>query len=200
MPQVNKTEVSKAVDSLFPALNADESSKIQGWSRLADDESDGKTAMIDVFVMNKREPSHFIGFAQSETDPQAIALRDSIVLNIIKGWKNNAEALKLYKADVASLDMKQQAAKSFYEGKYRESYYNFRKAFIARFEKNQAGTTVGKKKPAKDEVLALRDFKSGLARLLSIKAGYAGMVEDIKLVKSLKIMTAVIDTDPPKKK
>jgi hypothetical protein len=200
MPQVKKTEVSKAVDSLFPALNADESSKIVAWSTLADSEADGKMAMIDVFVMNKREPSHFIGFAKSETDPAALALRDSIVLNIIKGWKNNADALKLYKADVASLDMKQQADKSFYEGKYQESYYNFRKAFNTRFEKSQAGASAGKKKPAKDDVQALRLINQAINKLSGIKGGYAGMVEDIKALKALSIMTKVIDLDPPKKK
>jgi hypothetical protein len=200
MPQVNKTEVSKAVSGMFPALNADESQHIVSWAGMADSERDSKNKLVDVFVSNKRQPSHFVGFSKDETDPAAIALRDSIVLNIIKGWKNNGDALKLFKADPASLDVKQQADQSFYKEKYQTDYYNFRKAFNTRFEKSKAGATAGKKKPAKDDVQALRLINQAINKLAGIKGGYAGMVEDIKALKALSIMTKVIDLDPPKSK
>jgi hypothetical protein len=200
MPQVKKTELSKAVSGMFPALNADESQQFVSWASMADNERDSKSALIDILTANKREPSHFVGFSKDETDPAAIALRDSIVLNIIKGWKNNGDALKLFKADPASLDVKQQADQSFYKEKYQTDYYNFRKAFNTRFEKSKAGASAGKKKPAKDDVQALRLINQAINKLSGIKGGYAGMVEDIKALKALSIMTKVIDLDPPKSK
>lgn len=200
MSSVKKTEVSKAVSGMFPALNADESQYIVSWASMADGERDSKNALIDILVANKRQPSHFVGFSKDETDPLAIALRDSIVLNIIKGWKNNSDALKLFKADPASLDVKQQADQSFYKEKYQTDYYNFRKAFNTRFEKSKAGASAGKKKPAKDEVQALRLINQAINKLSGIKGGYAGMVDDIKALKALSIMTKVIDLDPPKSK
>jgi hypothetical protein len=190
----------KETTVLFPALNADESQHIVSWAGMADSERDSKNKLVDVFVANKRQPSHFVGFSKDESDAHAIALRDSIVLNIIKGWKNNGDALKLFKADPASLDVKQQADQSFYKEKYQTDYYNFRKAFNTRFEKSKAGATAGKKKPAKDDVQAKRLINQAINKLSGIKGGYAGMVEDIKALKALSIMTKVIDLDPPKSK
>jgi hypothetical protein len=195
------TNVKKDVPVvLFAPLNADESQHLVSWSGMADNERDSKNKLVDVFVANKRLPSHFIGFSKDESDVDAIKLRDSIVLNIIKGWKNNGDALKLFKADTASLDVKQQADQAFYKDKYQTDYYNFRKAFVTRFEKSKAGETAGKKKPAKDEVQAQRLINQALVKLAGIKGGYAGMVEDIKALKALSIHTKVVDLDPPKKK
>ena len=120
------------------------------------------------------------------------------MLNIIKGWKNNGDALKLFKADPASLDVKQQADQAFYKDKYQTDYYNFRKAFNTRFEKSQAGTTAGKKKPAKEDVQALRLINQAIKKLTEIKAGYAGIADDIKVLKALNIRVKVIDPNPPK--
>jgi hypothetical protein len=194
MPQVKKD----LPVVLFAPLNADESQHIISWSGMADNERDGKNKLIDVLVANKREPSHFIGFSKDESDAGAIKLRDSIVLNIIKGWKNNGDALKLFKADPASLDVKQQADQAFYKDKYQTDYYNFRKAFNLRFEKSKAGETAGKKKPAKDDVQALRFINQAIKKLTEIKAGYAGIADDIKALKALNIKTKVIDPNPPK--
>jgi hypothetical protein len=195
MPQVNKADKPVV---LFAPLNADESQHIVSWSGMADNERDSKNKLVDVFVANKRLPSHFIGFAKDESDVGAIKLRDSIVLNIIKGWKNNGDALKLFKADPASLDVKQQADQAFYKDKYTTDYYNFRKAFNTRFEKSQAGATAGKSKPAKDDVQALRLINQAIKKLTEIKAGYAGIADDIKVLKALNIKTKVIDPNPPK--
>jgi hypothetical protein len=121
------------------------------------------------------------------------------VLHIIKGWdkESSEKAQKYFKADPDSLTKTGQVEQKLWQVTWRDSYYNLRKALKSFADK---GGKKGKAAKASELVLALREAKSSLARLAKQAKGYDGMVDDIKAMKALNIMTKVIDPNPPKAK
>lgn len=190
MPKVEKK-------ALPLALQDAEITQLEVWSGLDNKAQKANNSLVELLYGNGRRDSDMAGFGNDETDPARIKFRDEICLHIITGWEDNSDALKLFKADPETLSVKAKADQSFYKEQYRTTYYNLRKALKAFTDK---GGKKGKKKPAPDLVLALREINSALARLEKENKGYVGMVEDIKAIKALAILTKVIDPNPPKAK
>ena len=199
MPQVKKTEVSKAVDSILPPLKETEISQLEIWSGLSQKERKANNSLVEMLYGNGRRVSDLAGFNNDETDPVRLKFRDDIVLHIIKGWDDESRelGLKYFKADPETLSVKGKSEYAFYKAEYRNTYYNLRKA-LESFTKKGGKKSKAAKSP--ELVLALREFKGALSRLEKQAKGYDGIVDDIKATKALHIMTKVIDPNPPKSK
>jgi hypothetical protein len=85
----------------------------------------------------------------------------------------------------------------------KNAYENFRKKFFT-FEQNKEkqakGESVSKAKPASDNVRALRKLNEVINMLSDSKTPYQGIVEDLKLLRSLAIFKQIKDPNPPKVK
>jgi len=194
MPQVNKAD-KPVVKTIAHALNSAEITQLEKWAGLDDKAKKANNSLVELLYANGRRASDLVGFGKDESDAHAIKFRDEICLHIIKGWEDNADALKYFKADPSTLSIKAKADQDFYKEQYRTTYYNLRKALVG-FVKSS--TKAGKSKPASADVQALRFINQAIKKLTEIKAGYAGIADDIKALKALNIKTKVIDPNPPK--
>jgi len=159
---------------------------LQNWSFLNNAEGNAKALLIDDLYANGYKPHHFVDMKEKE-DKQGASFRDSILLHIVKGWKDPI-AEKLYFADPKTLKVSELALQTDIKDRARKAYNNMKESLKNRIAK---GDQVGKKAPSTKTVLALRKVKEAIKYLEDVKEGYSGMPEDIKALKSLKILTQV---------
>ena len=188
------TQVSKSLANTEPvsnpyALNSEVINSIETWSGLVKQASEAGDRLVDVLVANKVKPSQFVAFNETE-DKQGISFRDNVFACIVKGW-NDPIATKLVFADPKTLSKSDEAQQIVLRDMARKAYNNLKGQLIRRIEK---GDKVGKSAPASKAILALRAVKQAIKYLGDVKEGYSGMPEDIKALKSLKILSSVRDT------
>jgi hypothetical protein len=188
------SQVSKALANQEPVANhyvmgSTTIDLLQNWSFLNNAEGNAKALLIDDLYANGYKPHHFVDMKEKE-DKQGVSFRDSILLHIVKGWKDPV-AEKLYFADPKTLKVSELALQSDIKERARKAYNNMKESLKNRIAK---GDQVGKKAPSAKTVLALRKVKEATKYLEDVKEGYSGMLEDIKALKSLKILTVVKDT------
>jgi len=174
-------------------LLADEKADVKAWALIDKEACEDGDKLVEKLKANGKTPENFVGFRESEDIP-AVKFRDSITLAIVEGWKDPM-ALKLYHADTESLSIPQRALQKSYREMYQEKYYNLRKAFTKFYTESQAGKTA-KSKPASLSVQMLRLLNEAIKKGGDNKDAYAGMVDDLKLLRSLAIFKVVKD---PKK-
>jgi hypothetical protein len=185
------SQVSKSLANTEPvsnpyALNSDVINSIETWSGLVKQASEAGDRLVDVLIANKVKPSQFVAFNETE-DKQGISFRDNVFTCIVKGW-NDPVATKLVFADPKTLAKSDEAQQIVLRDMARKAYNNLKAQLTRRIEN---GDKVGKSAPASKTILAQRAVKQAIKYLEENKAGYAGMPEDIKALKSLKILTQV---------
>ena len=189
--------MSKVEKKALPlALDSNEVIQLETWAGLDDKAKKANNSLVELLYANGRRASDLVGFGKDESDTARMKFRDDICLHIIKGWEDNGDALKYFKADPSTLSVKAKADQDVYKEQYRTTYYNLRKA-LESFTK-KGGSKASKAKPAPETVQALRLIKKALKKLSDVKGGYDGMVEDIKAIKALHINAKVIDPSPAK--
>ena len=185
------TQVSKTLANTEPvanpyALNSEVINSIQTWSGLSKQASEAGDRLVDVLIANKVKPTQFVAFNETE-DKQGISFRDNVFSHIVKGWGDKV-AEKLVYADPKTLSVSEQAQQVVLRDFGRKAYNNLKAQLTRRIEN---GDKVGKSAPASKTILAQRAVKQAIKYLEENKSGYAGMPEDIKALKSLKILTQV---------
>ena len=185
------SQVSKSLANTEPvsnpyALNSDVINSIETWSGLVKQASEAGDRLVDVLIANKVKPSQFVAFNETE-DKQGISFRDNVFTCIVKGW-NDPVATKLVFADPKTLAKSDEAQQIVLRDMARKAYNNLKAQLTRRIEN---GDKVGKSAPASKTILAQRAVKQAIKYLEENKAGYAGMPEDIKALKSLKVLTQV---------
>jgi hypothetical protein len=185
------SQVSKSLANTEPvanpyALNTEVLNSIETWSGLSKQASEAGDRLVDVLIANKVKPSQFVAFDEKD-DKQGISFRDNVFDHIVKGW-NDKVADKLVYADPKTLAKSDQAQQIVLRDMARKAYNNLKAQLTRRIEN---GNKVGKSAPLSKTLLAKRAVKQTIKYLEENKAGYAGMPEDIKALKSLKILTQV---------
>ena len=140
---------------------------------------------------NGKRSHHFVG--KSEKDKSLLAFRDTVCEFIIEGLDNDSK--KLIRSNPESLSKVQIATrKVLIEDAVDNTYNNLKKAMES-LENDKASGTTGKKKAASQMVMALCEVLSAMGRMSDEKTNpYAGIVDDIKVLKSLNIHKYVKDT------
>ena len=174
-------------------LLSDERKFTEEWAGLSKAEQLAGGRIVELFKANGKTPENFVGFRESEDIP-AVKFRDSICLAIVTGWKS-ADAFKLYHANPDTLSRDQIRQKKLDWEEIKTTYYNLRKAFRKFYADSKAGKTA-KSKPASLSVQMLRLLNEAIKKGGDNKDAYAGMVDDLKLLRSLAIFKVVKD---PKK-
>ena len=185
------SQVSKSLANTEPvsnpyALNSEVINSIETWSGLVKQASEAGDRLVDVLIANKVKPSQFVAFNETE-DKQGISFRDNVFTCIVKGW-NDPVATKLVFADPKTLAKSDEAQQIVLRDMARKAYNNLKAQLTRRIEN---GDKVGKSAPASKTILAQRAVKQAIKYLEENKAGYVGMPEDVKVLKSLKILTQV---------
>lgn len=201
MKQVNAiTQVSKALANQAPvvnnySLNGDEVAGIRDWAKLSEDQRKASNFLVDLLYANGKKPHHFVALNEKE-DKQGIAFQKQVCGFIVEGYsvsegKPKDHLVKLYNADPKTLSTDQQIEQTVLRRKVAKDYNNLKQALATRIAK---GNTTGKKAPASQLVMALREIKSAIDRLEKLDEGYTNMPNDIKALKALNILTQVKDT------
>jgi len=186
------TQVSKALANQEPVVNhyvmgATTIDLLENWSFLNNQEGNAKALLIDDLYANGYKPHHFVDMRETE-DKQGASFRDSILLHIVKGWKDPV-AEKLYFADPKTLKVSELALQTDIKNRARVAYNNMKQGLVNRIKK---GDTVGKKAQSSQIQMALKEIKSAIDRLSKDqKDSYVGIVDDVKALKALKILTCV---------
>lgn len=173
---------------------------LENWSGLTNKAGKAQDLLIDDLYNKGYKPFHFVDMRETE-DKQGAKFRDSILRHIVLGWSNdrpkdqageNSEEYKLYYASEKSLSQQGLALQAFHRNSARVAYNNMKQALKNRIEK---GDKKEKAKQASQMVMALREIKSAMKRMKDeSKSPYAGIADDLKILASLKILSAVKDT------
>jgi len=186
------SQVSKTLANTKPVTNhyvmgSTTIDLLESWSFLNNAEGNAKALLIDDLYANGYKPHHFVDMKEKE-DKQGVSFRDSILLHIVKGWKDPV-AEKLYYADPKTLKVSELALQTDIKDRARKAYNNMKESLKNRIAK---GDQVSKKAPASQIQMALKEIKSAIDRLSKDqKDSYVGIVDDVKALKSLKILTSV---------
>jgi hypothetical protein len=186
------SQVSKSLANTKPVENhysfgSDTIKLLEQWSFLNNAEGNAKALLIDDLYANGYKPHHFVDMKEKE-DKQGVSFRDSILLHIVKGWKDPV-AEKLYYADPKTLKVSELSLQTDIRNRARVAYNNMKESLKSRIAK---GDQVSKKAPASQIQMAFKEIKSAIGRLSKDhKDSYVGIVDDVKALKSLKILTQV---------
>jgi hypothetical protein len=157
---------------------------------------------LDVFWANGVRHHHLLSYREKCEDNSLVEYRSKIIKGIIKGFDDKAQKLLNTPFDALSA-FEQSVYKTLEGGILKNAYENFRKKFFT-FEQNKEkqakGESVSKAKPASDNVRALRKLNEVINMLSDSKTPYQGIVEDLKLLRSLAIFKQIKDPNPPKVK
>ena len=147
--------------------------------------------LCDKLFSNGKRSHHFVG--KLEKDSQLAAFRDTVCGFIIDGLDDDAK--KLIRSNPESLNETQNAVrKVLIEDNVDTTYSNIKKAMQS-LEKAKASGDSSKKKPSSQMVMALREVLSAMDRMSKEKTNpYAGIVDDLKVLKALNIHKYVKDT------
>lgn len=173
-------------------VSKDEGTLISAFAGLKQSANNKNRELCDLLYGNGKRSHHFVG--KSEKDKSLLAFRDTVCEFIIEGLDNDSK--KLIRSNPESLSKVQIATrKVLIEDAVDNTYNNLKKAMESLEEAKASGTT-GKKKAATQMVMALREVLSAMNRMGEEKTNpYAGIVDDIKVLKSLNIHKYVKDSE-----
>ena len=149
--------------------------------------------LCDMLYSNGKRSHHFVG--KSEKDPQLSGFRNTVCEFIIEGLDDDSK--KLIRSNTESLSKTQNAVRQvLIETAVDNTFSNLKKAMKTLENAKASGNTSGKKKAANQMVMALREVLSAMDRMSKEKTNpYAGIVDDIKVLKSLNIHKYVKDSE-----
>jgi hypothetical protein len=173
-------------------VSKDEGILISAFAGLKQTTNNKNRELCDLLYSNNKRSHHFVG--KSEKDKSLLAFRDTVCGFIIEGLDEDSK--KLIRSNPESLSKVQIATrKVLIEDAVDNTYNNLKKAMES-LENDKASGTTGKKKAASQMVMALREVLSAMDRMSKEKTNpYAGIVDDIKVLKSLNIHKYVKDTE-----
>ena len=147
--------------------------------------------LCDMLYSNGKRSHHFVG--KLEKDPQLSGFRNTVCEFIIEGLDDDSK--KLIRSNTESLSKTQNAVRQvLIETAVDNTFSNLKKA-MKTLENAKASGATSKKKAASQMVMALREVLSAMGRMSDEKTNpYAGIVDDIKVLKSLNIHKYVKDT------
>jgi hypothetical protein len=148
--------------------------------------------LCDKLYSNGKRSHHFVG--KSEKDKSLLAFRDKVCGFIVDGLDDDSK--KLIRSNPESLSKVQIATrKVLIEDAVDNTYNNIKKAMLSLETAKASGNTGGKKKPATQMVMALREILAAMNRLSEETTNpYASIADDIKALKALNIHKYVKDT------
>lgn len=149
--------------------------------------------LCDMLYSNGKRSHHFAG--KLEKDPELAGFRNTVCEFIIEGLEDDSK--KLIRSNTDSLSKTQIAVRQvLIEDNVDNTFSNLKKAMQTLERAKASGNTSGKKKAANQMVMALREVLSAMGRMSDEKTNpYAGIVDDIKILKSLNIHKYVKDTE-----
>ena len=149
--------------------------------------------LCDMLYSNGKRSHHFVG--KSEKDKSLLAFRDTVCGFIIEGLDDDSK--KLIRSNTESLSKTQIAVRQvLIESAVDNTFSNLKKAMQTLEKAKASGTSGTKKKAANNLVMALREVLSAMGRMSDEKTNpYAGIVDDIKVLKSLNIHKYVKDSE-----
>ena len=171
-------------------VSEDEGILISAFAGLKQAGSKKNKELCDLLWNNGKRSHHFVG--KLEKDKSLLAFRDKVCGFIIEGLDD--ESKKLIRSNPESLSKVQNATrKVLIEDAVDNTYNNLKKAMES-LESAKASGTTGKKKPATQMVMALREILSAMDRLSDETTNpYASIADDIKALKALNIHKYVKD-------
>jgi hypothetical protein len=171
-------------------VSKDEGILISAFAGLKQTTNNKNRELCDMLYSNGKRSHHFVG--KSEKDKSLLAFRDKVCGFIIEGLDD--ESKKLIRSNPESLSKVQNATrKVLIEDAVDNTYNNLKKAMES-LESAKASGTTGKKKPATQMVMALREILSAMNRLSEETTNpYASIADDIKVLKALNIHKYVKD-------
>jgi hypothetical protein len=173
-------------------VSKDEGALISALAGLKQSSNKKNQELCDKLYSNGKRSHHFVG--KSEKDKSLLAFRDTVCEFIIEGLDDDSK--KLIRSNPESLSKVQIATrKVLIEDSVDNTYSNIKKAMQSLEVAKASGNTGGKKKAASQMVMALREVLSAMDRLSEEKTNpYAGIVDDLKVLKALNIHKYVKDT------
>ena len=173
-------------------VSKDEGALISALAGLKQTSNKKNQELCDKLYYNGKRSHHFVG--KSEKDKSLLAFRDTVCGFIIEGLDDDSK--KLIRSNPESLSKVQIATrKVLIEDSVDNTYSNIKKAMQSLEVAKASGNTGGKKKAASQMVMALREVLSAMDRLSEEKTNpYAGIVDDLKVLKALNIHKYVKDT------
>lgn len=149
--------------------------------------------LCDMLYSNGKRSHHFVG--KLEKDPQLAGFRNTVCEFIIEGLDDDSK--KLIRSNTESLSKTQNAVRQvLIETAVDNTFSNLKKAMKTLENAKASGTSGTKKKAASQMVMALREVLSAMGRMSDEKTNpYAGIVDDIKVLKSLNIHKYVKDSE-----
>ena len=149
--------------------------------------------LCDMLYSNGKRSHHFVG--KLEKDPQLSGFRNTVCEFIIEGLDDDSK--KLIRSNTDSLSKTQIAVRQvLIETAVDNTFSNLKKAMKTLETAKASGNTSGKKKAASQMIMALREVLSAMGRMSDEKTNpYAGIVDDIKVLKSLNIHKYVKDSE-----
>ena len=171
-------------------VSKDEGILISAFAGLKQTTNNKNRELCDMLYSNGKRSHHFVG--KSEKDKSLLAFRDKVCGFIIEGLDD--ESKKLIRSNPESLSKVQNATrKVLIEDAVDNTYNNLKKAMES-LESAKASGVTGKKKPATQMVMALREILSAMNRLSEETTNpYASIADDIKTLKALNIHKYVKD-------
>lgn len=163
---------------------------LEAYSKAKKEDSLAQGNLVQDLYDKGYKPFHFVDMRETE-DKQGAKFRDSVLRHIVKGWQDPS-AEKLYYANPKSLSQTDLALQAFHQNTARVAYNNMKQALKNRIEK---GDNKPKSKQAANLIMALRGIKNAIERLeKEDKSPYAGIADDLKALKALKILSSVKDS------
>ena len=149
--------------------------------------------LCDMLYSNGKRSHHFVG--KLEKDPELAGFRNTVCEFIIEGLEDDSK--KLIRSNTDSLSKTQIAVRQvLIETAVDNTFSNLKKAMKTLETAKASGNTSGKKKAASQMIMALREVLSAMGRMSDEKTNpYAGIVDDIKVLKSLNIHKYVKDSE-----
>jgi hypothetical protein len=173
-------------------VSKDEGILISAFAGLKQTTNNKNQELCDMLYSNGKRSHHFVG--KLEKDPQLAGFRNTVCEFIVEGLDDDSK--KLIRSNTDSLSKTQIAVRQvLIETAVDNTFSNLKKAMKTLEEAKASGNTGGKKKPASQMVMALRELLSAIDRLSEEKTNpYANIVDDIKVLKALNIHKYVKDT------
>ena len=174
-------------------VSKDEGVLISAFAGLKQKSANKNQELCEMLWSNGKRSHHFVG--KLEKDPQLAAFRNTVCEFIIEGLDDDSK--KLIRSNTDSLSKTQIAVRQvLIETAVDNTFSNLKKAMKTLEEAKASGNTGGKKKPASQMVMALREVLSAMDRLSKEKTNpYPNIVDDIKVLKALNIHKYVKDSE-----
>jgi hypothetical protein len=172
-------------------VSKDEGILISAFAGLKQASNKKNQELCEMLWSNGKRSHHFVG--KSEKDKSLLAFRDKICGFIIDGLDSDSK--KLILSNPESLSKVQNATRKVLIADAVDNTYSNLKKAMESLEDAKASGTTGKKKPATQMVMALREILSAMDRMSQESTNpYASIADDIKVLKALNIHKYVKDT------